>query len=141
MSMFTAIYCSRVIFNLAERKRWIKKLTMTQLLDAPNINLIGMRKFAAIASLLLIGVGVAAVASRNKGIFDIDFLGGTSVQAQLKQPMTESDVYARLTDGEPISKDISLTEVKAESLPGNTCLLYTSPSPRDATLSRMPSSA
>ena len=24
---------------------------------------------------------------------------------------------------------------------GNTCLLYTSPSPRDATLSRMPSSA
>ena len=26
-------------------------------------------------------------------------------------------------------------------LEGNTCLLYTSPSPRDATLSRMPSSA
>ena len=25
--------------------------------------------------------------------------------------------------------------------PANTCLLYTSPSPRDATLSRMPSSA
>ena len=27
------------------------------------------------------------------------------------------------------------------SIPANTCLLYTSPSPRDATLSRMPSSA
>ena len=26
-------------------------------------------------------------------------------------------------------------------IPGNDCLLYTSPSPRDATLSRMPSSA
>ena len=26
-------------------------------------------------------------------------------------------------------------------MPGETCLLYTSPSPRDATLSRMPSSA
>ena len=26
-------------------------------------------------------------------------------------------------------------------VPGTTCLLYTSPSPRDATLSRMPSSA
>ena len=28
-----------------------------------------------------------------------------------------------------------------EVLSSNTCLLYTSPSPRDATLSRMPSSA
>ena len=28
-----------------------------------------------------------------------------------------------------------------ESLSGDSCLLYTSPSPRDATLSRMPSSA
>ena len=32
-----------------------------------------------------------------------------------------------------------LDSAKAESL--NACLLYTSPSPRDATLSRMPSSA
>ena len=29
----------------------------------------------------------------------------------------------------------------SEELLSNTCLLYTSPSPRDATLSRMPSSA
>ena len=36
-----------------------------------------------------------------------------------------------------ISKGGSVVEGTA----GNTCLLYTSPSPRDATLSRMPSSA
>ena len=29
----------------------------------------------------------------------------------------------------------------SDAVPVNTCLLYTSPSPRDATLSRMPSSA
>ena len=28
-----------------------------------------------------------------------------------------------------------------DKIPNNICLLYTSPSPRDATLSRMPSSA
>ena len=33
------------------------------------------------------------------------------------------------------------TEKKAEEWLHNICLLYTSPSPRDATLSRMPSSA
>ena len=38
-----------------------------------------------------------------------------------------------------LNKDIGNLEEKMESL--KTCLLYTSPSPRDATLSRMPSSA
>ena len=39
-------------------------------------------------------------------------------------------------------KDVSLSlEVNAESKPSWTCLLYTSPSPRDGLLSRMPSSA
>ena len=35
------------------------------------------------------------------------------------------------------SEDISIDEIEQE----NTCLLYTSPSPRDGLLSRMPSSA
>ena len=37
--------------------------------------------------------------------------------------------------------DICNKRFGASALPINTCLLYTSPSPRDATLSRMPSSA
>ena len=38
-----------------------------------------------------------------------------------------------------IDKDYS--EILSKILDNNSCLLYTSPSPRDATLSRMPSSA
>ena len=38
-----------------------------------------------------------------------------------------------------VSEDKSATGAEAGG--GMTCLLYTSPSPRDATLSRMPSSA
>ena len=34
-----------------------------------------------------------------------------------------------------------MSEQRPGQIPGNVCLLYTSPSPRDATLSRMPSSA
>ena len=34
-----------------------------------------------------------------------------------------------------------ITPLTLQALSGNPCLLYTSPSPRDATLSRMPSSA
>ena len=36
---------------------------------------------------------------------------------------------------------LDLTTVTVPWTPNNNCLLYTSPSPRDATLSRMPSSA
>ena len=39
------------------------------------------------------------------------------------------------------SQFLSLDLPKTESFNYKTCLLYTSPSPRDATLSRMPSSA
>ena len=111
MSMFTAIFCSRVIFELAERRRWIKNLTMMQLLDAPNLNLIGMRKLGAMASIVLIVIGIGGVAARQAGIFDIDFLGGTSVQARLKAPMSYDGVRERL-DG--ISDDLSLTQVKSD---------------------------
>ena len=51
------------------------------------------------------------------------------------------------TDRSP-DRSLQLDSLKSESLvianqnvAVNTCLLYTSPSPRDATLSRMPSSA
>ena len=40
-----------------------------------------------------------------------------------------------------LSKGYEVHGVKRRSSLFNTCLLYTSPSPRDATLSRMPSSA
>ena len=39
------------------------------------------------------------------------------------------------------SRNIPALELGDTPVPDDTCLLYTSPSPRDATLSRMPSSA
>ena len=112
MSMFTAIFCSRVIFDIAERRRWLKKMTMTQLLDEPKLDLIGKRKMAAILSLALVVVGLGAVAARRAGMFDIDFLGGTSVQAQLKRAMPYNEVWDRITG---IADDVSLTQVNTEN--------------------------
>ena len=117
MSMFTAIYCSRIIFDVAERRRFLKKLTMTQLLDQPNLNLIGMRKGAAVLSVILIAVGLGAVVARGRGLFDIDFLGGTSVQARLTQSMPYNEVWDRL-DG--IADDLSLTQVNPENADPDT---------------------
>ena len=42
---------------------------------------------------------------------------------------------------EPAKKAPTIKKVAKKKTKKKTCLLYTSPSPRDATLSRMPSSA
>ena len=41
----------------------------------------------------------------------------------------------------PVSRSIVMKAARESCRDAYTCLLYTSPSPRDATLSRMPSSA
>ena len=53
----------------------------------------------------------------------------SKLDVQISDDLTHAKIVA-----EPLEKGYGLTL-------GNSCLLYTSPSPRDATLSRMPSSA
>ena len=59
--------------------------------------------------------------------------------------VTPSRVYPELTaDDQMFAYDLAVVCVLSKPLDGDMpspCLLYTSPSPRDATLSRMPSSA
>ncbi len=99
MSMYTAIFCSRVVFDVAERKRWISKLGMMQIVGNTGIDFIGRRRIAAIASIVLISIGLAAVIARGKNLLDIDFNGGTSVQMLLKSPMSIADVRSKVEDG------------------------------------------
>ena len=117
MSMFTAIFCSRVIFDIAEKKKWLTKLRMMQLVTKTNINFVGMRKMAAGLSMVAILVGVGAVAARGTNIFDIDFLGGTSVQAMLTSPMPIEEVRTTVAD---VADDVSVTQVNPENQAKNT---------------------
>ncbi|MBI2481826.1 MAG: protein translocase subunit SecD [Planctomycetia bacterium] len=96
MSMFTAIFCSRVVFDIAERTRWLNKLSMMQILSATTIDFIGKSKLAISCSLVVIAVGLLGIAGRGAGIFDIDFRGGTSVQMRLKSSTATENVRERL---------------------------------------------
>ena len=46
LSMFTAIFCSRVLFDLFEKKRWLKSLGMAKFFTKTNVNFIGKRGVA-----------------------------------------------------------------------------------------------
>ncbi len=98
MSMFTAIFCSRVVFDIAERHHWITDLKMWRILGATKLDFLGKRQLAIGISLLLIVVGLVAVGMRGKEIFDIDFNGGLSVTMVLEKSVPPEDVRKRLDD-------------------------------------------
>lgn len=84
LNLFTAVFCSRVIFDIAEQKRLLKKLSMARFFGKTNYAFVRWVRPAVIVSLLFISVGLVAVWQRGQGIFDIDFTGGTSVQVAFK---------------------------------------------------------
>jgi len=98
ISMFTAVFCGRVAFEICERKRFLVNLRMTKLLGVTHINFVGQKYLAMMASILFIVVGLVATGVRGKQIFDIDFLGGTSVTMVLQEPVEEREIRAKLDE-------------------------------------------
>jgi SecD/SecF fusion protein len=84
LNLFTAVFCSRVLFDLAERNRWITSLKMGRLFGQTDFKFVSWLRPAIIASTLFILIGLAAAWQRGQGLFDIDFTGGTSVQVAFK---------------------------------------------------------
>jgi SecD/SecF fusion protein len=85
LNLFTAVYVARVIFDVAERRRWITELKMMQMFAVPNFDFVRLVKYAVVCSLLIIVGGMVAAVSRGEGLFGIDFTGGSSVQIVLKE--------------------------------------------------------
>lgn len=128
MTLFTAIFCSRVVFDLAEKSGGLRKLTIPSPLGKVNFDLFGKRRLAGLLSVTLIVIGLAAVGVRGNRIFDIDFLGGTSVQFILNDPMEIADARERVAklreDG--IVENVSLTEVEMSDGQGRSYRVDTS---------------
>lgn len=80
MNLFTAIVCTRLLFDVAEKMRWISDLKMMKMFGKANFDFIGKRIPAIVLSLLIIGVGMVGVYLRGPGLLDIDFTGGVSVE-------------------------------------------------------------
>ncbi len=80
MSLFTAVYVARVLFDIAEKKRWITQLKMMHVIGHTNIDFIRWRGPAIGVSVVVIVIGLVATAIRGRELLDIDFTGGSSVQ-------------------------------------------------------------
>tara|TARA_Y100001933_G_scaffold55150_2_gene54620 strand:- start:15006 stop:18209 length:3204 start_codon:yes stop_codon:yes gene_type:complete len=131
MSMFTAIFCSRVIFDIAEKRRWISKLGMLRLLGKTSIDFIGKRHIAAVCSVGLIGLGLYGVFLRGPNLFDIDFRGGAKIEVVFAQPTSDGEVFETLSvHSEEQSLDNRLTDLKVVGVGENGFLIETTQADR-----------
>jgi SecD/SecF fusion protein len=86
MSMFSALYFGRLVFEVLEQKRLLQTLPMLSIVKSPSHDFVGKQKIAAVVSAVLIVAGMASVIVRAENNLDIDFRGGTMVTFEFDQP-------------------------------------------------------
>jgi SecD/SecF fusion protein len=119
VNLFTAVFCARVVFDIAERQRWLTKLKMLKLFGETSIDFVGITKPAIVVSTIISVVGVVAAYDRGKGLWDVDFTGGSSVQIVLR-PDKGMDVsqVRKLVDNEKEAKILPDVTVNAVTTKG-----------------------
>jgi SecD/SecF fusion protein len=96
VSLFTVLYFGRLLFEIAERKRWITKLKMMKLLGHTDIDFIGKQKYCWFGSAVIIIGGLACFAYRGGDNYDVDLSGGTMVTFQFTEPQNIVQVRQKL---------------------------------------------
>ncbi len=79
ISMFTAVFVGRLIFDIAEKRRWITDIKMLNAVPKTNFDFMGIQVPVIFVSVIVMLAGLALVAYRGKDNLDIDFRGGSMV--------------------------------------------------------------
>ncbi len=100
-SLFTSIWVTRIFFDLLVKYNVIKSLPMLRFFRRVNIDWWSMRRYFVPVSVVLVVCSLVLFFSRNpQTLYDIEFLGGTSAQIELKEPgsMNDDQVRRMVTD-------------------------------------------
>ena len=95
-NLFAALVVTRNGFEWALSSGRLKRLTMLQLTDQPNIDFLGFRWAATLLSLLVIIGGMAVFTLRLDHLVGVDFTGGDSVTLSYDSPVSIGDVRSTL---------------------------------------------
>ena len=96
MSMFTAIYVSRLIFDIFERKRWLTQLNMTRILERKQFDFLSKVSLTGIMSFALIVGGLSSVFFLGPKILDHDLRGGSTVRMVFNEAQNVEDLRTEL---------------------------------------------
>ena len=119
-NLFTAVFVCRVMIDVLEKNRWVKRFGMTQILRQPSFDFVGKRFVALAGSGLVIVAGLVALALRGADLLDIDFTGGTLAAIRLEEPSDSATVRALATEVLP---DVGIEELQISGEPPGHCFL------------------
>ena len=96
MSLFSVLYFGHLAFDIIERKRWVKKISMMQFIGETKIDFLRSQGIAFACSGALILAGLVALFIRGAGNMDIDMSGGTMATLEFKKPQNVADIRDKL---------------------------------------------
>ena len=105
MSMFTAIFCSRLFFDIAERRRFITKLNMTRLLSSSKMNFLNKVKLTGVMSAALIIAGLLSIFHFGPRLLNHDLRGGSTVRMVFNDAQDVEDLRKQLDDAGIVHDD------------------------------------
>ena len=116
ISMFTAIFCARLVLDVCEKNRWITTLRMTKMIGITHVDFVGAMRYCLAGMAALILIGMVAVYMRGGDFLDIDFRGGAKIEVVFNGPQQQKAVEDQLkkyNDDPAISNDKKLDAVTA----------------------------
>lgn len=113
ISMFTAVYVGRVIFEIAERKGWLTQLNMFNAIPAARIDFMGKKQAILTVSAVILVAGLILVGYRGRDNLDIDFRGGTMVAFKFEGESPTSETV-RDALGKHFEKSVALERLVIE---------------------------
>lgn len=113
-NLFTALFCSRLIFDTLYSFRSLKKLNFLQFVKKPNLDFMRLRTIAFGVSGVLVAIGLIAFIqiARGKANMGVDFSGGSLLQYKATSDFTMDEV--RKVFGANDFKNANLQEVEGE---------------------------
>ena len=114
-SMFTALYFGRLLCDLLERKRWVKRFTMFSAVGDTHVDFVSKAGLAMAGSAIALLIGIGLIALRGADLLDIDFRGGTMVTFQLEQERTAPEVKGALEDEAAFASGVSVEQLVLDS--------------------------
>ena len=85
ISLFTALYLTRLIFDYGMYRRWLSRLQMMQLFRRPNFDFMKIRRPMFIATFVITLLGIALVWYRGDSVLNVDFTKGTAYGGRLAE--------------------------------------------------------
>lgn len=117
LNLYTAVYCSRVVFDIAERQRILKRLNMRHIFGKTNFDFVKwMPRWMAISvTMIVVGMGGAVAREMgwfgSAGLFGIDFTGGTAVQLVFDKPTDIGTIRKKVAEFPKDLPDVSVSAV------------------------------